>query len=396
MEEAHFGKYRILQRLAAGGMAHIFLASIDGPDGFSKPCVIKRVLPEYATLEPFSRMFADEAKVAALLTHPNIVQVFDFGKIDGQYYLAMEWIQGQSLDRVLRHAWKSAFPLGQRVAVDVGIAVADALAYAHSKTLPDGTPLKLVHRDVTPGNVLVSRDGIVKLADFGIVKSAVNVERTSVGVVKGKYAYMSPEQITNRELDHRSDLFSLGIVLYEASTGRRLFKRDTVEATIIAATQAQVTPPSEVAPGFAPELERIILRLLQKDPEARYQSARELALDLERFRASQNWTSGGRELATLVTSLFPPDKTGQHATALSTFGSSQASGLTNERTPGSSSPRPAPPPEERTSPTARGPVPGSGSLSLAPVEAAAPFPWAIVATAGFAALATAMFWYFVA
>ncbi|QSQ12858.1 serine/threonine protein kinase [Myxococcus landrumensis] len=400
VEEGYFGKYRILQRLAAGGMAHLFLASIDGPDGFSKPCVIKRVLPEYASLEAFSRMFADEAKVAALLTHPNIVQVFDFGKIEGQYYLAMEWIQGQSLDRVLRHAWKAHFPLGQRVAVDVGIAVADALSYAHSKTLPDGTPLKLVHRDVTPGNVLVSRDGIVKLADFGIVKSAVNVERTSVGVVKGKYAYMSPEQITNRELDHRSDLFSLGIVLYEASTGRRLFKRDTVEATIIAATQAQVTPPSEVSPGFAPELERIILRLLEKDPEARYQSARELSLDLERFRASRNWTSGGRELATLVTSLFPADKTGHNITALSAFASASTSGMTSERTPAPDT-KPPPPVEERTSPTTRSPP--STVASVLSVAAPAgmlvadekPFPWPVVLTAGAAACASALFWYFV-
>ncbi|WP_425537952.1 serine/threonine-protein kinase [Myxococcus stipitatus] len=381
-------------------MAHLFLASIDGPDGFSKPCVIKRVLPEYASLEAFSRMFADEAKVAALLTHPNIVQVFDFGKIDGQYYLAMEWIQGQSLDRVLRHAWKAHFPLGQRVAVDVGIAVADALAYAHSKTLPDGTPLKLVHRDVTPGNVLVSRDGIVKLADFGIVKSAVNVERTSVGVVKGKYAYMSPEQITNRELDHRSDLFSLGIVLYEASTGRRLFKRDSVEATIIAATQAQVTPPSEVSPGFAPELERIILRLLEKAPEARYQSARELSLDLERFRASRSWTSGGRELAALVTSLFPADKTGHNITALSAFASSSSSGMTNERTPAPDT-KPPPPVEEHTSPTTRSPPSTmAGVLSVAApggmlVADEKPFPWPVVLTAGAAACASALFWYFV-
>nr|WP_256433725.1 MULTISPECIES: serine/threonine-protein kinase [unclassified Myxococcus] len=398
-EDVYFGKYRILQRLAAGGMAHIFLASIDGPDGFSKPCVIKRVLPEYANLEAFSRMFADEAKVAALLTHPNIVQVFDFGKIDGQYYLAMEWIQGQALDRVLRHAWKSHFPLGQRVAVDVGIAVADALAYAHSKTLPDGTPLKLVHRDVTPGNVLVSRDGIVKLADFGIVKSAVNVERTSVGVVKGKYAYMSPEQITNRELDHRSDLYSLGIVLYEASTGRRLFKRETVEQTIIAATQVQVTPPSQVSPGFMPELERIILRLLEKEPDARYQSARELAMDLERFRAAQNWTSGGRELATLVTSLFPADKTGHHNTALSAFGSSSTSGMSSGGVPLERTPNPSvrlgPPVEERTSPTTRGPV-ADAALAIPVDLAEPPFPWPIVLTAGAAACASALFWYFVA
>lgn len=384
--EAYFGKYRILQQLASGGMAHLLLASIDGPDGFSKPCVIKRILPEYANLEAFSRMFADEAKVAALLTHPNIVQVFDFGRIEGQYYLAMEWIQGQSLDRVMRHAWKGAFPLGPRVAVDVGLAISDALAYAHAKTLPDGTPLKLVHRDVTPGNVLVSRDGIVKLADFGIVKSAVNLERTVTGVVKGKYPYMSPEQITNRELDHRSDLYSLGIVLYEASTGKRLFKRETVEATIMAASQANVPPPSEFIPDFPPGLEHILLKLLQREPEARYQSARELHVDLERFRASQNWTSGGRELAMLVTKLCPPDPSGQLPTALPAFGSASS------RTPsGATSAKPAPAFGE-----------GTGLLALtpsgtAPAQAgAAGFPWGIAVAAGVSAIGTALFWYFAA
>jgi serine/threonine-protein kinase len=387
VEEGSFGKYRMVQQLASGGMARIFLASIDGPDGFSKPCVIKRVLPEYANLEAFSRMFADEAKVAALLTHPNIVQVFDFGRIDGQYYLAMEWIQGQSLDRVLRHAWKGAFPLGPRVAVEVGLAVSAALDYAHSKTLPDGTPLKLVHRDITPGNVLVSREGNVKLADFGIVKTAVNLERTVAGVVKGKYPYMSPEQITNKDLDHRSDLYSLGIVLYEASTGRRLFKRDTVEATILAASQAQVAPPSEVAPGFPPGLERIILRLLAKNPEARYQSARELHDDLERFRASQNWTSGGRELALLVQAL---DKAGaQPPTAIPALGTGSATG----RTPGSGGSASSARPTQPTMPATRlEPVADDGD---APAQAEG-FPWAIALAAGGAAVSTALFWYFAA
>ncbi|QSQ22836.1 serine/threonine protein kinase [Pyxidicoccus parkwayensis] len=386
--ESYFGKYRILQQLASGGMAHLLLASIDGPDGFSKPCVVKRILPEYANLEAFSRMFADEAKVAALLTHPNIVQVFDFGKIDGQYYLAMEWIQGQSLDRVLRHAWKGAFPLGPRVAVDVGLAISDALAYAHAKTLPDGTPLKLVHRDVTPGNVLVSRDGIVKLADFGIVKSSVNLERTVTGVVKGKYPYMSPEQITNRELDHRSDLYSLGIVLYEASTGKRLYKRDTVEATIMAASQAHVPPPSEHNPDFPPGLERILLKLLQREPDARYQSARELHVDLEKFRASQNWTSGGRELAMLVTKLCPPDPSGQMPTALPAFGSAST------RTPSGA---PGVKPHESSGLSRLTP---SGTLPTQaqppPTPGAAGFPWGIAVAAGVSALGTALFWYFAA
>ncbi|WP_043390546.1 serine/threonine-protein kinase [Archangium violaceum] len=378
-------------------MAHIFLASIDGPDGFSKTCVIKRILPEYASLEAFSRMFADEAKVAALLTHPNIVQVFDFGKIDGQYYLAMEWIQGAALDRVLRRAWKEAFPLGPRVAVDVGIAVASALAYAHTKTLPDGTPLNLVHRDITPGNVLVSRDGIIKLADFGIVKSTVNLERTVAGVVKGKYAYMSPEQISNKDVDHRSDLFSLGIVLYEAATGRRLYKRDSIEATIMAASRAEIPPPSEVSPGFPPTLERIILRLLAKEPEARYQSAREVYEELERFRAAQNWTSSGSEIAALMTTLFPPDKTGRHSTAVPVVGSlpgnmgSSTTGRSPSTTP-DSKPK-APPRREEARPPA--PVEDEISISVTP-EGGNAFPWGIAVAAAIATVGSALFWTFVA
>jgi eukaryotic-like serine/threonine-protein kinase len=408
-----FGKYRMVQQLASGGMAHLFLATIDGPEGFSKACVIKRILPEYANLEPFARMFTDEAKVAALLTHPNIVQVFDFGRIDNQYYLAMEWIQGQSLDRIMRHAAASHIPLGPRVTVEVGIAVASALAYAHTKTLSDGTPLKLVHRDITPGNVLVSRDGIVKLADFGIVKSSVNLERTVAGVVKGKYAYMSPEQITNRELDHRSDLYSLGIVLYEASTGRRLFKRDTMEATIMAASQGDVPPPSQVAPGFAPELERILLKMLSKDVDQRYASAREVHDDLERYRTSQQWTSGGRELSTLMATLFPPDSTGRVSTAVAVPGSMPgSSSLGSTRTPtGISSPPPHAGPEtvldiqEASALVPTGMLPrstGTGSTTtgiVPPPEQAAlaeAFPWGLAVAAGVALVGSAAFWLFVA
>ncbi|MFB1483502.1 serine/threonine-protein kinase [Corallococcus sp. RDP092CA] len=414
--DLRFGKYRMVQRLATGGMAHLFLATLDGPDGFSKACVIKRILPEYANLEPFARMFADEAKVAALLTHPNIVQVFDFGKIEGQYYLAMEWIQGQSLDRIMRHAAAANIPLGPRVTVDVGLAMSDALTYAHAKTLSDGTPLKLVHRDITPGNVLVSRDGIVKLADFGIVKSSVNLERTVAGVVKGKYAYMSPEQITNRELDHRSDLYSLGIVLYEASTGRRLFKRDTMEATILAASQGDVPPPSQVAPGFPPELERILLKCLAKEPAQRYQTARELHDDLERYRTAQHWTSGGRELATLMATLFPPDAGGRVSTAVSVPGSSpgasaEASGMGATRTPtGISGPPPfgeAEHPVDLREPSAlvpTGVLPqrgGTGSTTgviPSPEQAVSSgaFPWALAAAAGAALVGSAVFWLFIA
>jgi serine/threonine protein kinase len=390
-EEGRFGKYILRQQLALGGMAHIFLASLDGPDGFSKACVIKRILPEYASLESFSRMFADEAKVAALLTHPNIVQVFDFGKIDGQYYLAMEWIQGASLDRVLRQMATLSSPLGPRVAVEVGIAIAAALSYAHDKTLPDGTHLRLVHRDITPGNVLISRDGIVKLADFGIVKSSVNHERTVVGVIKGKYAYMSPEQITNRELDHRSDLYSLGIVLYEASTGCRLFKRDTMEATVMAASHAEVPAPSTLLAGFPPDLEHILMRLLAKEPDARYQSAQDLLEELERFRMSQNWTSGGRELASVMAALFPSERgvslTAIPAASVSTGASRTGStGSPNRKTAAA-----LPQVQERTLPAEE--LVDLGDLSEPPRDREPEgFPWGIAVAVGVAIAGSAVFW----
>lgn len=375
--QAQFGKYRIVRRLASGGMADIFLAVIDGPDGFSKTCVIKRILPEYASLDVFSKMFAGEAKVAALLSHPNIVQVFDFGKIDGQYYLAMEWIQGASLDQVVRRARKASFPLGPRMAVNVGIAIADALSYAHAKTLPDGTPLRLVHRDITPGNVLVSREGVIKLADFGVVKSEVNLERTAAGVVKGKFAYMSPEQVTNRDLDGRSDLFSLGIVLYEIATGRRLFKFDSVQQTIIAISNAEVPAPSTREPGFPAALERILLKLLARAPEARHQTAAELHADLEQFRASQNWTSGGREIALMMGKLFPPETAALPAAPVSSFGSLSGTEPTDSN---------------HGRPLADEDVDSTSSS----VGQAGGFPWLVVAAVGAALLGSILFWFAVA
>ena len=190
------GKYRIIRDVGVGGMAQVFLASRQGPEGFAKPYVIKRILPQYSRDEQFSRMFVTEAKVAALLDHPNIVHVFDFEFENGDYYLVMEYVAGASLAQVLRANRRKGVPLGAQIAVEIGVAVAHALAYAHDLTLPDGTPLDLVHRDISPGNVLISRDGAVKLADFGVVKTSMTA--TVVGVVNGKWAYMSPEQISGQ------------------------------------------------------------------------------------------------------------------------------------------------------------------------------------------------------
>jgi len=359
--QAQFGKYRIVRKLATGGMADIYLAVIDGPDGFSKTCVVKRILSEYASMDVFSRMFAGEAKVAALLNHPNIVQVFDFGKIDGQYFIAMEWVQGASLDRVVRRAARASFRLGPRMAVNVGVALAEALSYAHSRTLPDGTPLRLVHRDITPGNVLLSRDGMVKLADFGIVKSSVNPEQTAVGVVKGKYPYMSPEQVLNKELDARSDLFSLGIVLYELSTSKYVFKRETLEQTIVAISRAEVPPPSSQVKDYPPALEGIVLKLLALAPEDRYQTAAELHAALEQFRTSQSWTGGGRDISMMMAELFPP-------------------GTEDEL-----------PAEPISSASLEPSPPVNRPIDVATAEEGG-FPWLLAAAAGAAILGTIVFW----
>jgi eukaryotic-like serine/threonine-protein kinase len=301
-----FGKYRLVDQLAVGGMAQVFLAVIEGPDGFTKRCVIKTILPEYAELSNFAQMFITEAKVAALLSHPHIVQIYDFGKVDNRYYLAMEYVDGVSVEQLLRAAAKRGVPLGPRVAVALALPLLDALSYIYTLVGPEGQPLELVHRDVTPGNVLVAAaTGVVKLTDFGVVKTAVNPSQTSAGMVKGKYAYMSPEQVRARPLDQRSDLFSLGVVLYEVATGRRLFRRNSLAETISAVNSGKVPPPSTLVPDFPPGLERILLRALNLDREQRYRNAQEMMSDLETFRSGQHWTAATRELAHLVDGLFP-------------------------------------------------------------------------------------------
>jgi len=372
-----FGKYRIIRRLASGGMAHIFLASLDGPDGFSKTFVIKRILPEYASVDDFAKMFVNEAKVAALLSHPSIVQVYEFGKIDEQYFLAMEYVDGASLDRVMRRAVKANVPLGPRAAIHVGIPLAEALNYAHTIQLADGTPLSLVHRDVTPGNVLLSRSGLVKLTDFGVVKSSVNVDATVAGVVKGKYSYMSPEQAAGGKVDPRSDLFSAGVVLYELATGRRLFKRDSIAATVTAVSHGLIPRPSQFIAGFPVGFERILLKMLSRDPADRYQSARELLADLENYRAKQNWTSTGRELSGLMSALFPengPDHTGVGPAWPGTASGQTDSALTGDA------------PED--------PLP---SIDVVEAESAAGGlePWVLAAVIAAVGVGTGLFWYLV-
>lgn len=300
-----FGKYNLLRSIGAGGMAQIYEGEITGPSGFSKKVVVKTILPEYATLADFKNMFINEAKVAALLNHPNIVQTFDFGEINNRLFISMEFVDGASLQQVLHRATKDGRMLGPRFATAIGLAMCEALSYVARLTTPDGELLGIVHRDITPGNILVSRQGVVKLTDFGVVKSSMNALATQAGTVKGKYGYMSPEQLLGQPVDHRSDIFSLGIVLYEVATQRRLFKRPTLPETVTAVSRAEVRPPSTFIPDFPQGLERLLMRMLALDPAARPQTAHDVLLELDHFRQLKGWTTGGRELAGLLESLFP-------------------------------------------------------------------------------------------
>lgn len=303
-----FGKYRLVRRLATGGMAEIFLATLEGPGDFVKRTAIKRILPQYSRSPEFCQMLMQEAKVGANLAHPNIVQIYEFGSIGEHYYISLEYIDGASLHQVIRKAAELKSALGVRIATHIGIHVASALAYAHALTDENGRFLNLVHRDVTPGNILVSRTGQVKLADFGIVKLHGTDNQTRAGVIKGKFAYMSPEQISALPLDRRSDIFSLGVVLYEVALGRRLFRRSDPAAELMAVSNAEVPRPTEVEPSFPPLFEAILMRCLAKDRQERYASADELQADLERFASAQGWTTTGRPLAALMQQLFPPDQ----------------------------------------------------------------------------------------
>src|SRR5438067_12165066 len=229
-EGVPFGSYRLQRRLARGGMAEVFLARLVGVEGFERRVAIKRILPHLSDSEEFRAMFLDEARLAAQLTHPNIVHIYDFGKVDDYYFIAMEYVDGVDIGRIIRRAKERPVPfeLAARILADT----CAGLDFAHKAVDAVGRKLDVVHRDVTPQNVLVTYDGAVKLVDFGIAKAQFAAGRTRPGVVKGKYAYMSPEQVEGRSLDGRSDVFSAGICLYELITGLPLVRRDDIVASM--------------------------------------------------------------------------------------------------------------------------------------------------------------------
>nr|WP_281404500.1 protein kinase [Pyxidicoccus fallax] len=277
----------MLRRLAIGGMGAVYLARQKGPVGFQKLLVLKRLLPHLSEDDEFIQMFLDEGRIAAHLNHPNIAQIYDLGDVDGQYYIAMEYVHGEAVGPlgVRAQQRKVTIPLGLKCRI-----IADAaagLGAAHNARSPSGRKLELIHRDVSPQNVLVGFNGGVKLIDFGVAKASGKLSQTMVGTIKGKHAYMSPEQARGEPLDCRSDVFGLGTVFYELLTGTRLFKRDTEFATLKAVVGAKIAPPSEVVPDLPKALDAIVFKALARKREERFSTAAELQLALEEFLMQQ-------------------------------------------------------------------------------------------------------------
>jgi serine/threonine-protein kinase len=301
-----FGKYTLLRRMATGGMAELYLALQRSVAGFEKLIVIKRILPAMIADRGFIDMLLHEARVAATLSHPNIVQTLDVGQVEGAYFIALEHVHGEDLRSIVRQMKKKGvteFPLEHAIAVILGMCA--GLSYAHDRRDLDGTPLNIVHRDVSPQNVLVGFAGDVKVVDFGVAKSGTQTaEQTKSGQLKGKVPYMSPEQARGEEVDHRSDIFALGVMLFELTTGRRLFKGSTEFETLKMIIDRDYPRPSWVSHGYPAGLEAIVMKALEKDTSKRYQSARDMQGDLEAFVRDEKLPVSSIALAEFMKMLF--------------------------------------------------------------------------------------------
>jgi TonB family protein len=296
-----FGQYEILERIASGGMAELFRARFRGVEGFQKIVAIKKILPSIAGDEEFLTMFADEAKLAAQLNHPNIVHIFDLGRIEsGGYFIAMEHVDGRDLRSILHLARDTGLRVPISLAVSIAAKIAAALDYAHRRRGDDGSDLHIVHRDVSPPNILVSTDGDIKLCDFGIAKAASKVSRTETGALKGKVPYMSPEQAWGKAVDQRSDIYSLGAVLFEMLAGHKLFRGDSDLDVLEKVRAGDVVAPSGLNSEVPPALDAAVLKALAREPDDRYASACDLLRDLEAVLRTYEPASSSADLAVYV------------------------------------------------------------------------------------------------
>lgn len=306
-----FGRYQLVRRVGAGGMAEVFEARLEAGDGFEKTLALKRILPHLTTDSDLISMFRDEVRLMVRLSHPNIVQTFDFGRIGESYFLAMEFVEGRDLRSILARSVQRGAKIPLPFALHVAAEVLKGLEYAHDRTDPQGRPMGLVHRDATPSNILVSYEGAVKIVDFGIAKTLDSREsQTKLGYVKGKASYLAPEQLASGgPIDARVDIFTIGVVLWEMLVGRKLFAADNELGAIHAILQTPIDAPSKVDPAIPPDIDAAVLKALERDPGHRFQSAGEMAEELALLYRRH----GGRAAAThhgrWVKRLFPEKTT---------------------------------------------------------------------------------------
>jgi serine/threonine protein kinase len=329
-----FGKYYLVDHIATGGMAEIFKAKTYGHGGFENLVVIKRILAHLGEDPEFVEMFIDEAKVTVALQHRNVVRIYDFGKIGENYFIAMECLDGKDVRRILRKLAQKRRYLPVEFAVYIASEACKGLDYAHTKTDLQGRPYGIVHRDMSPSNLMVAYSGEVKVADFGIAKASTNLSDTDAGVLKGKYEYMSPEQAAGLEIDHRSDIFSLGVVLWEMLTGRRLFKTGSETTTLEKVKAADVPAPSTVNGRVPRSLDAIVMKALAREREDRYQSARALYEDLVEFLFPSSTDQLAEDVARFMADLFA-DEIGEERERLEQ-GSEVAARLHQEAPPAES------------------------------------------------------------
>ncbi|MBW1871320.1 MAG: serine/threonine protein kinase, partial [Deltaproteobacteria bacterium] len=301
---APFGKYHLLEKVAVGGMAEVYLAKAFGAAGFERLLIIKKILPHMAEDDEFITMFIDEARIASTLNHSNIVQINELGKEDNDYFIAMEFVHGKDLSRIYDHLVSAKQKMPIPLAVLITTRVCEGLDYAHRKADSRGNSLSIIHRDVSPGNILISYDGGIKLIDFGIAKAQNRMGRTTAGTLKGKFGYMSPEQVRGMPLDHRTDIFSLGILLYEMLTGERLFGGESDFGTLEKVRNAIIAPPTTYNRKIPSDLEAIVMRALAREPEERYDWASDLQEDISKFLLEDGSLITTKSLAAFMRDIF--------------------------------------------------------------------------------------------
>lgn len=301
-----FAGYDILGRLALGGMAEILLARHKDTEGETRFLVVKRILPHFEQDNDFVQMFLDEARIGMQLKHPNICKFHQFGADEGSHFIVMEWVNGMPLGRLIRKARKQG-GVGLPIAIRIGTDIARALHYAHTADDEHGEPFNMIHRDVSPHNIMISYEGTAKLLDFGIAKADHRAHKTQAGVVKGKFAYMAPEQCTGAQADHRLDIFALGVCIFETLTGRSLYRRQTEAATMRAVIMDPVPSLKERLPDVADELDQILQKALAKDAGDRFATAGEFADALEKFGKSRQQFARQREVSDFIKKVFPEE-----------------------------------------------------------------------------------------